>query len=236
MATGFVNQFTTGRPYVNPTVAIARPQMNISIPQPPEEKKPPTEDPTNQKNPTENKNPNGKGIANPKSTGHGNNIWGTIGKDLGIGAGVVASGFGLAKGLGRSAENIGSTGVDLGKAGLELGAQGLKHGADITTHEAPSVGRNLLNWGEDTLHGIGTGAKAVNKFGMENSGGGGLENAIQGTGHFSPAGSNVSPLENVSPTGASEGAGAGGLKMPDSWGNIGTDLADVAKGDFTLAA
>lgn len=139
MANGFVNQFTTGRPYVNPTVAIAKPQFSINVPRLPEDKNP-TEDPEKQKNPTEN--PNTKPVANPKSTGHSSNIWGTLGKDLGIGAGVIG------------------TGVALGKGAYDLGKEGVTKAADIGKWglgEAEQVGADALPGLERVGSGIGEG-------------------------------------------------------------------------------
>ena len=110
---GFVNQFTTGRPYVNPTVAIARPQFSINVPRLPDNPDP-TEDPT--KNPTEN--PTTEPISNPKSTGKSGNIWGTLGKDLGIGAGVAGTVGALGKGAYDLGKGTVTKAADIGKWGL----------------------------------------------------------------------------------------------------------------------
>jgi hypothetical protein len=217
----FARQFDTGIPFHQPPRVPTRAlPFNISVPRLPEDKNP-TEDPA--KDPTKNPNTSttkqSNPVAAPKAAGH--SLWGTIGRDIGIGAAGIATvggaALGIGKTLGKDIGEIGHTGVDLGKEGLELGSQTVKHGADIGIHEAPQVGRNLLNWGEDALKGIETGAKATNNYLESTSNGGGLENAISRTGRFAPGAADGPPVE-------------GGLKIPDTWGNIGEDALTLLKG------
>lgn len=215
MATAFSKQFDTGIPFHQPpAVPTARLPFNVSVPRLPEEK-PPAEEPA----PEPKKNPNTSTTKQSQPQTHGvskgNNFWGNVGRDIGIGAAGLATVGGAALGIGKSlGTDVGHVGVDIGKEGLELGKQTYKSGADIATHEAPQIGRNLLNWTEDAGRGIGQAAKSTNDFLESTSNGDGLVNAVQGNGRFAPGAPDGPPAE-------------GGFKIPDSWGNVAEDLGSL---------
>jgi hypothetical protein len=157
MATGFVNQFTTGRPYVMPTVDIAKPQVSINIPRLPDDPDPdPDPDPTEPKNPTEN--PQTKPISNPKTTGQNNSFWGRVGhdisvgaKDVGIGGGVLGAAGALGKGAYDLAKGGASDiGVNLPNSSqaaddvMDLG-KGIFTRATTDVPEEISMGSKLIN-------------------------------------------------------------------------------------------
>jgi hypothetical protein len=218
MATAFSRQFDTGIPFHQPPAAPVRAlPFNVSVPRLPEEKTP-TEDPAEEptKNPNTSNTKQSNPAAQPHSISKGSNFWGNIGKDIGIGAAGLATAGGAALGVGKSlGGTVGDTAVDLGKEGLELGQQTLKNGSDIAVHEAPQVGRNILNWGEDAGKGIGEAASSANSFLESTGSGNGLVNAVQGSGRFSPGAPDGPPAE-------------GGLKIPDSWSSVSGDLGALA--------
>lgn len=215
MATAFSRQFDTGIPFHQPpAVPVRALPFNISVPRLPEEKNP-SEDPAKEPGTSKTKQP--EPTAQPHGTSKGNNFWGNMGRDIGLGAAGLATVGGAALGIGKSlGADIGHTGADIGKEGLELGEQTLKSGADIATHEAPSIGRSLVNWAGDAGKGIGEAASSANSFLESTGGNGGIVNAVNGTGRFSPGAPDGPPVE-------------GGFKIPDSWSNIGGDLGALAK-------
>lgn len=215
MASGLISNFTTGRPYFEPTEKIDNPQESsgfnfpsIRLPKSPNDENPPEENPPGEGQPKE---------APPEEVPW----YERVGKAIESGA---EDGLKAIEGGGDVPviEGIVRTPISQGMKAIESVGPKIINSDQfgVLQNDALGVGKNLFNWGNDALKGVETGAKATNSFLESTSNGGGLVNAAKGTGQFAPGGGDVAPESS-------------GFKMPDSWSNVGTDLGDLVKGiDF----
>lgn len=146
MANGFVNQFTTGRPYVNPRVNIAKPQFSISVPKLPNDPEDPSDEPSRQPTRNPSTNPTSKPVSQPRSTG----VWGDLEK---VGEGALGLGATALAGLSRNVPGATDV-IDAGRGIFTRAATDVPKEISVGSKILDGAKYNVLEPAESTIKGI----------------------------------------------------------------------------------